>query len=159
MWWRRIRYLLILAALCAIATCPTAKRSCTTKNDAREATDLLDFLADKVAASARATGKVPPIAAGPTPTPSCCDQGGTCSAAPTTFAAAGWVQLGFTIDGDYHYSYQYIPAPNGGSAVIRAVGDLDCNGVSSLYEVELTLEPGAGGASVTRHWTRKARYE
>ena len=159
MWWRRVRYLLVLIALCSIATCPTAKRACTARNRAREADDLVGYLADRVAAIARATGKLPATPAGPSPSPSCCDRGGTCTSADDAFTGPGWKDLGFTIDGDFRYTFQYIPDPSGNSAVIRAVGDLDCNGTTSLYEVKLVLEPGAGGAAVTRTWTRTAPYE
>ncbi|MDQ3371084.1 MAG: hypothetical protein M3680_37170, partial [Myxococcota bacterium] len=63
MWWRRLRYVLLLVSLCAIATCPTAKRSCTARTRAQEADDLLAYLADRVAATIAATGRVPPAAA------------------------------------------------------------------------------------------------
>ncbi|HET7505356.1 MAG TPA: hypothetical protein VFK02_30260, partial [Kofleriaceae bacterium] len=66
MWWRRLRYLLLLVALCAIATCPAAKRSCTARTRAVEADQLLGYLADRVAAEVAATGRVPPSPAGPT---------------------------------------------------------------------------------------------
>jgi len=159
MWWRRVRYVLVLVGLCAIATCPVAKRSCTARNESTEADDLLTYLADRVTALSRTTGRVPPDPAGPTPQLSCCDQGGTCTPDPTTFSAKGWVALGFSIDGDYHYTYQYLPDPSGASAVLRAVGDLDCNGKLATHEVKLVLEPGAGGAAVTRTWSHVNRLE
>jgi len=153
--WRRIRYVLVLLALCAIATCPTAKRSCVAHHRAREAEDLLGVLADRVAEIATATGKVPPLAAGPTPLPACCEVGGTCDPDPKLWEAPGWRALAFSIDGPYRYTYEYAPDPSGTSALVRAVGDLDCNGEPSLYEVRLTVE----GAKVERTWTRKDPYE
>lgn len=78
MWWRRLRYVLLLIALCAIATCPAAKRTCTAKTRAAEADQLLGYLADRVAAHVATTGRVPPAAAGPTPEPGCCARGGAC---------------------------------------------------------------------------------
>ena len=155
MWWRRLRYVLLLVALCAIATCPTAKRSCQAKNRAEEAEDLLAYLADRVAASATATGRVPAAAAGPTPLPDCCEQGGVCEADPSRWATAGWQALQFSIDDDHRFTYEYIPDPSGRSAVIRAVGDLDCDDVTSLYEVEVKID--ANG--LRRKWTRKNPYE
>ena len=151
MWWRRLRYVLLLASLCAIATCPAAKRACTRNTRAQEAEDLLDYLGDRVARTVATTGKVPPTAAGPTPQPGCCDQGGACSPDDTTWSAPGWRELGFTIDDDYRYTYQYLPDPSGLSATLRAVGDLDCDGKASLYEVKLTVI----GGLVSRVWTRK----
>ena len=157
MWWRRLRYVLLLTSLCAIATCPAAKRSCTAKSRAREADQLLEYLADRVAAAITATGRVPPTAAGPTPSPACCEQGGECSRDDATWAAPGWQALAFSIDDDYRYTYSYVPDASGRSAIVRAVGDVDCDGETSLFEVEIAI--GGSGDGVTRTWTRNNPYE
>jgi len=39
--------------------------------------------------------------------------------------------------------------------VVRATGDLDCDGKSALYELRLTVQ----GSNVERAWTRKDPYE
>ncbi len=155
MWWRRLRYVLLLVSLCAIATCPTAKRSCQAKNRAQEAEDLLDYLVDRVSQAVAATGHVPPAAAGPTPLPDCCEQGGVCTADPSRWTTPGWQALAFSIDGEHRFTYSYVPDPSGRSAVIRAVGDLDCDDVTSIYEVELQIDR----TSLRRKWTRKNPYE
>jgi hypothetical protein len=155
MWGRRLRYVLTLMALCAIATCPAAKRSCTAKNRSREADNLLNVLAERVATVVATTGKVPPTPAGPTPQPSCCEQGGTCKPDASAWTAAGWRELLFSVDGEHRYTYQYVPDASGQSAVLRAIGDLDCDEVSSLYELKLTVK----GTSVVRAWHRKDPYE
>ncbi len=153
--WRRVRYVLLLVALSALATCPAAYRSCTAKRHAREAEALLDTIADRVAATVVATGKVPPLPAGPTPLPSCCDRGGTCEPDDTTWTAPGWRALGFTIDGDYRYTYQYVPDPSGTSAIVRATADLECDGTPSQFELRLVV----AGASLERTWTKKDASE
>ncbi|HEY1554473.1 MAG TPA: hypothetical protein VGF94_06530 [Kofleriaceae bacterium] len=150
-WWPRVRYLLGLVALCAIATCPVAKRSCTAKQRSREADQLLDYLGDRVAAAVGQTGKVPPLPAGPTPATSCCDQGGTCSPDAALWDAPGWRALAFTIDGEFRYAYEYVPDPGGASAVIRARGDLECDGHASTVELHVLATP----AGVQRFWTRE----
>lgn len=155
MWWRRLRWFLTLAALCAIATCPAAKRSCTAKNRSREADELVTAIADRVAHNVAVTGKVPLMPAGPSPVPSCCEQGGVCKADFAVWNTAGWRDLGFSVDGPYRYTYQYLPDPSGNAAVIRATGDLDCDGVSSLYELKLTVV----GTLVHRAWRRVNPYE
>ena len=155
MWWRRLRYLLTLTALCAIATCPAAKRSCTAKNRAEEAEDLVDVLGDQVAKTVAATGRVPPAPAALTPAATCCDQGGTCQPDAKTWDDPAWHALAFSIDGPYRYQYQYVPDASGLSATVRAVGDLDCDGKTSLYELELHVK----GTSVTRTWHRTDPYE
>jgi hypothetical protein len=154
-WWPRMRYLLALLALCSIATCPTAKRSCTGHHRAREADQLLEYLADRVEAVVATTGKVPPAPAGPTPATSCCSDGGTCKPDDALWATPGWRALEFSIDGDFRYQYEYAPDPGGESAVLRARGDLDCNEVPSLTELQLVVHDHA----VERTWTHKDRYE
>ena len=149
MWWRRLRYLLLLSALCAIATCPAAKRSCTAKLRGAEADELLGYLADRVAAQVATSGRVPATAAGPTPAPGCCDRGGTCSADPSVWAAAGWRELGFTIDGEHRFTYQYAPDPSGLSATLRATGDVACDGPQSEVVLKLTVV----GGTLSRLWT------
>jgi len=155
MWWRRLRYLLLLIALCAIATCPAAKRSCTARTRAAEADELLGYLADRIAAHVATTGRVPPTAAGPTPVPACCAQGGTCSPDPTVWAQPGWRELGFSIDGNHRYTYQYAPDPSGLSATLRAVGDVACEDHASTVELKLTVT----GGKVSRAWSHKAAPE
>lgn len=155
MWWRRLRYVVLLIALCAIATCPAAKRSCTARNRSREAENLLTALADRIVQLVATTGKLPATPAGPTPVPSCCEQGGTCKPDAGAWSSAGWRELAFSVDGEYRYTYQYVPDPSGQSAVVRAVGDLDCDGASSLYEVRLSVT----GTMVRRTWHRKDAYE
>jgi hypothetical protein len=155
MWWRRLRYLLLLVALCAIATCPAAKRSCTAKIRAREADQLLGYLADRVAARAQTTGRVPATPAGPTPQPGCCERGGTCAPDPSAWTSPGWRELGFSIDGDHRYTYQYLPDPSGLSATLRATGDLDCSGQPSEVQVVLTITARSGAGTLSRVWTRR----
>jgi hypothetical protein len=156
MWWRRLRYVLLLIALCAIATCPAAKRSCTAKTRAAEADELLGYLADRVAAQVATTGRVPPTAAGPTPAPGCCDQTGAsegaCLPDPAVWSAPGWRELGFSIDGAHRFTYQYAPDPTGLSATLRAVGDVACDGNARRVEVKLTIV----GGKVSRTWSRAA---
>jgi len=155
MWWRRFRYVLWLVGLCALGTCPAAQRSCKAKSRAREAEQLLTYLADRVEAASAATGHVPETPAGPTPTPGCCERGGTCEADPAAWSAPGWKALAFSIDGEHRYTYSYAPAPGGRAAVLRAVGDLDCDGQLAVYELEIRIEP----IGPLRRWTRKDPYE
>jgi hypothetical protein len=151
MWWKRVRYVLALLALCAIATCPAAKRACVAERRAHEADDLLDYLGDRVAETVQLTGKVPPLAAGPTPQTSCCDQGGACNPDPATWATPAWQALRFSIDNSYRYTYSYVPDPDGSSAVLRAAADLDCDGTPSRVELRITVN---GSRAVERAWTR-----
>ena len=155
MWKRRVRYAVALVGLCAIATCPAAQRSCVAHRHAEEAREILSYLGDRVAAAVATTGKVPATPAGPTPAPGCCDHGGTCSPDASLWDSPGWHALAFTIDGEFRYSYEYIPDPSGDAATVRATGDLDCNGTSSRYELRLEVQ----GRDVVRTWSIKNPYE
>jgi hypothetical protein len=153
MWWRRLRYVLLLIALCAIATYPVARRSCIAKTRATEADELLGYLAQRVAAHVAATGRVPPTAAGPTPEAGCCAHGDTCAADAATWSAPGWRELGFSIDDPHRFAYQYTPDPGGLSATLRATGDVACDGAVRTVELRLTV---AGGKLVYA-WSRTPR--
>jgi hypothetical protein len=145
MWWRRLRYALTLVALCAIATCPAAHRSCTAQVRAREADELLTYLAERVEAAIAATGRVPPLAAGPTPAEACCARGdasGACPADPAAWAAPGWRALAFSVDGPHRFSYAYLPDASGRAAVLRAVGDVDCSGAPVVRELVIRIDAG-----------------
>jgi hypothetical protein len=155
MWWRRFRYLLLLTGLCAIATCPAAKRACTAKQRSREADHLLEYLADRVEAAVAQTGRVPAEAAGPTPSPACCEQGGTCQPDPSLWATPGWQALRFSIDDEFRYTYSYLPDASGHSAIVRAVGDVACDGTTHVVEVEIQIDPDG----VKRTWSRKTTSE
>jgi hypothetical protein len=151
MWWRRLRYVLLLIALCAIATCPSAKRACTANTRSQEAEELLDYLAERVEAAIAANGRVPAVAAGPSPATSCCDQGGECTPDAAIWHTPAWQALAFSIDNHHRYTYAYVPDASGRAAVVRATGDLDCDGVISVYELTIWSD----GTGVHRKWARK----
>jgi len=133
--WRRVRYVLILIGLCALATCPAAVRRWRTT----EAPELLGVLADRVELVWHERARFPqePAALTP-PAGSCCDQGGECAVDAKQWTQGGWAALGFTIDDPHRYSYQYELIEGGRVAVIRALGDLDCNNTYGTYELRLT---------------------
>lgn len=137
--WRRVRYVLTLLALCAIATCPAAKRSCNNKNRAREAEELCSAIADKVEQRVSLTGHVPPTAAPLSPGVSCCEQGGQCKVDLDNWSAPGWKELEFSIDDPHRFQYEYVPDPSGLAATVRAVGNMDCESAASTYELHLTV--------------------
>jgi len=64
---------------------------------------------------------------------------------------AGWRELGFSIDGEHRFTYQYSPDPSGLGATLRAVGDVACDGTTTAVELQLTVTSGA----LTRQWSRK----
>lgn len=153
--WPRVRYGMVLVGLCALATFPTAQRSCTAKNRAREATNLLTVLADRIEDHVRSTGRMPPRAAPRTPIVPCCLRGGTCTSDATMWNANAWRDLEFWIEGKFRYTYEYRPDPSGRSAIVQASGDLNCDGKTSLYELKLRIS----GNAVERTWSRRDPYE
>lgn len=142
--WRRVRWLLMLLALCAIATCPSAHRSCRAKQRAREAPQLLDAVAAEISRLVAAGTPLPQAAAGPTPPANtCCEQGGQCSPDAARWSVEPWRSLRFSLDTPHRYSIEYQPTPTG--AVVRVSGDVDCDGVIGSH----TLRATVSGKTVT----------
>lgn len=136
--WRRIRYLLVLLTLCAIATCPSAHRSCRAKLRAQEAPVLEEALLASLRRIAAAGAALPSVAAGPTPAlGACCEQGGRCAVNAEQWAAEPWRSLRFSMDRPHRYSVEYQPAAGG--ALLRIIGDVDCDGVRSTYQLRATV--------------------
>ena len=103
------------------------------------------------ATSAAAAGVLPGPSAGPTPPPgACCQQGETCAPDPALWAGEPWRSLGFSIDDPHRYSYQYELAPGGKRFTVRAIGDLDCDGVFSTFQASGELGPGGESAGSPR---------
>jgi hypothetical protein len=137
--WRRIRYLLVLTALCAIATCPSAHRACRAKVRAREAPALLDDLQAALTRLVAAGAPLPAVTSGPTPPLGrCCEQGGRCEVDPALWQAEPWKTLRFSLDLPHRFSVEYAPLSNG--ARLRVSGDVDCDGVQSSYELRATVD-------------------
>lgn len=152
--WQRVRWILALLALCALATCPAAQRQCATKRDAREAPALLGYLVRQVKEQVKATGKLPELDVGPTPAiGACCAEGTTCKPDPARWKAPGWRALGFSIDGAHRFSYQV--KKDGGALVLSAIGNQDCDSVHAVYEVRLTLD----GGKLTETWSQQRPLE
>jgi hypothetical protein len=154
--WRRVRYLLLLVTLCSLATCPAALRRSRAHQRSAEAPQVLRYLVERVGAVWKERGRLPQAVAGPTPPlASCCDQGGQCPAEPGAWNAPAWRLLDFSVDGPHRYSYQYEIAEGGRVAVLRATGDLDCDGVAGTVEVRLTPT----GDKLIETWTRNLPEE
>ncbi len=60
-----------------------------------------------------------------------------CGAAPVAWPAdapQGWAALGFPPTATLRYAYEYAPDPDGKGFAVRARGDLNCDGRTSLFE-------------------------
>ena len=89
---------------------------------------------------------LPPESVGPTPpVGTCCQSGdGKCAPDPALWSHPTWQALNFSVDDPHYYSYQYEVLEGGKAFVVRAIGDLDCDGVFSTFE--LTGEIAADGS-------------
>ena len=77
----------------------------------------------------------PPTALPPTPAPGCQRRPWPAD------AAAGWAAIGFAPGDPLYYSYSVEPMPGGRGAWVRAIGDLDCDGIFSRFERSVTVGP------------------
>ena len=70
-----------------------------------------------------------------TPAKTCCGKpGDKCQPDEKTFAGATWQALNFSLDDPYYYQYRVVQKPDG--FIVEARGDLDCDGVFSLFRRE-----------------------
>lgn len=75
----------------------------------------------------------------------CCALTGLkCPANPSLWTDEGWHALNFSIDDPHYYSYQVYQTGNGDQAgdmtTVQASGDLNCNGVYSLFSRTVTVQ-------------------
>ena len=91
-------------------------------------------------------GGLTPIAAqfpadisAPSPAAGCCAGGvDKCTPAASNWTDPSWVALHFSVDDPHYYQYNYIaPVLSGIGAnyTAQALGDLDCDGTTSLFEM------------------------
>lgn len=83
---------------------------------------------------------VPSESVGPTPpVGTCCEQGGKCAPDPALWEHPTWKLLKFSVDDPHYYSYAYEVLDGGKTFVVRAIGDLDCDGVRATFELTGTV--------------------
>lgn len=85
----------------------------------------------------------PAESVGPTPAlGTCCEQGGKCMPNAALWEHPTWQALQFSVDDPHYYSYQYEVIDKSKEFVVRAIGDLDCDGVYSTFEMRGVVENG-----------------
>jgi len=147
--------LLCIVAIALAVFVPTFARRMRT-NKISEASELLQEMSDRSAAyyaASRNTGAshcLPPKA-GPTPALASVDSNAVDFFADEQVGHTTWEALGFQPDRPIRYSYSYTPSRDGcgldGSDEIvsisfRAEGDLDGDGVHSIFERRATVDAG-----------------
>ena len=106
----------------------------------KEAVDNVTRLFENVSDVYRHDKQLPPATA-MTPTASCCGhRGDKCSPDEANWNGT-WRTLKFALDDPHYYRYQYTVTATG--FAVTAVGDLDCDGVLSKFEMSGTV--GEGG--------------
>jgi type IV pilus assembly protein PilA len=76
-----------------------------------------------------------------TPAGTCCSfPGGKCAPNPSDFITQTWTALKFSVDDPHYYRYEYDSTGSPGAGVgsaftARALGDLDCDGTYSTFEM------------------------
>lgn len=80
---------------------------------------------------------------------------------PALWLGRGWKELGFSISDKFRYQYRVISVGNGPGAgfIIRAHGDLDCDGVYSTYERTGQLMPGGRLKDGLLSWDKEKELE
>ncbi|MGB8328883.1 MAG: hypothetical protein WCE62_02055 [Polyangiales bacterium] len=145
--------LLCLVGIVLAVFVPTFARRVRT-NKIAEASELLQEMSDRTAAYyARSWGTgqrhcLPPKA-GPTPASPTVESTEVDFLSDDQEGHATWESLGFQPDRPIRYSYSYLPSRDGcnlignealGSVSFRAEGDLDGDGVRSVFELRAVLD-------------------
>jgi hypothetical protein len=86
-----------------------------------------------------------------TPLTSCCESiDSMCPPSPDEWHGADvWKQLDFAIDVPLSYQYSYA-STDGQSAIVEAVGDLDCDGNTVTWTLHCTAARGDGTCTITK---------
>jgi hypothetical protein len=112
-----------------------------------EATIQLDKIGKRAMQDYMINAVFPLEAAPLTPAVTCCAQnaGGKrkCAVEIDDWVTPAWRALDFAMDREFYYQYSYQPLSGGTEFVARAVGDLDCDGVTVTWELRGKIVNGA----------------
>ncbi len=126
------------------------------KSKMSEARQFIKKISDGARAFAMdgGTRSFPKVSTPMTPPAGSCCKGGTkkCTPDAAIWNHPTWAELKFSVDDQHYYSYQYEVAPDGKKYTARAIGDLDCDGEYSTFEVygELTDDGPIASPNVYR---------
>jgi hypothetical protein len=94
-----------------------------------------------------------PADVGPTPPLGTCCEGdkGKCAPTASWWEHPTWQALNFAVEDPHYFSYQFSSQTVDGriTFTVRALGDLDCDGVYSTYEMVGRADPGGSPAVTT----------
>jgi len=68
--------------------------------------------------------------------------GNSYQSAETDWQQAGWKDIAFTWHSPQHYAFSFQTAPGGRKVTVRALGDLDGDGVQAKFELDLEIRQG-----------------
>jgi hypothetical protein len=66
--------------------------------------------------------------------------GKTTKVTAESFSHPSWRAIGYTVEGAVNYATDFVTAPDGKSVVVRARGDIDRDGVTSLFELDVRID-------------------
>ncbi len=84
-----------------------------------------------------------------TPAQDCCATNGKCPVDAAAWSNPIWQELDFQIDEPHLFRYSYESA-DGQSAVVTAVGDLDCDGTTIMYMLDMKATDGNPSMQITK---------
>lgn len=93
-----------------------------------------------------------------TPAVTCCDGGQQrCQPNVADWNTPTWSALHFSMDDPHYYRYEFVSAGTGLSAsfTARALGDLDCDGVESTYEMYVSVDGEGSPTGAGNQWRNR----
>ena len=102
---------------------------------------LKEYWMDRATFPGAPAGPTPPVGA-------CCGLPGDRCPAATQVPEGTWRDLDLAFDSPFRFSYWYEVVDPAREVVVHAIGDLDCDGITSDLAARLTVTPG-GDIAVT----------
>jgi type IV pilus assembly protein PilA len=137
----------VVGVLAAVAI--PAFMNYTHKSKGSEAQLTLNRIAKTLKVYYAVNGKLPTGDVPLTPSDSCCyGPNHKCAGGPTEWQDPIWKELDVEIDEPHLMQYRY--HSDGSAAVVEAIGDLDCDGDTGAWKLDVTTAGGGVSSTITR---------
>jgi hypothetical protein len=134
----------------AVSAClESAFGAYTKKSKATEAELMLNRMGKNLKVAYIENAAFPTGSAPLTPAQDCCATNGKCAPDAAAWSNPIWQALDFTVDESHSFRYSY-ESKDGQSAVATAVGDLDCDGTTIMYMLDMKATEGNPTMQITK---------
>jgi prepilin-type N-terminal cleavage/methylation domain-containing protein len=137
----------ILAAIAVPMFMDSLKRSRNT-----EAHVQLNKISKRASEEFHTSSTYPLVTAALTPTQNCCTQNAgnkrRCAVVASDWSTPEWQALDFALTKEFLFQYSYTPGGGGTTYQALAIGDLDCDGTPTTYQLDGTSPGGTPSSTL-----------